>query len=251
MLVMGSPQFQIQDDFGFGDGTPPLNSMQPSQHQLSDLLEFADLGLDPTVEDTLIRLRVIFSQHERSNLDGASETLTITTELHELACFVLHKLLTLPFHNPGPKSASECIRYATCIYMFIIHGPTYYSHATILSNLVLQLRDHLEIFLSSSHHQYPLNLWLLSVGLVGSLGIESHQWFADQTAAQSEILGIKSWDYVKSALQSVLWYDTKYTKMFRQAWVQIIESSPSHFIVAGAAIDGDPSWPVLSSSREE
>jgi hypothetical protein len=248
MLVMGCPQFQPQDDFGFGDGIPPRDSIQLFGHQNPTLLELADLDLDPTVEDTLIRLRFILDQSETSNPEGAS-TLT-TTDLHELACLVLHKLLTLSSYNPGPRSTSECIRYATCIYMFIIHGPTYYSHATILSNLILQLRHHLEIFLSSSDYQYQFTIWLLSVGLVGSLGMESHQWFAKQTAALSARLDVRSWDHAEIALRSVLWYNTKYTSMFRQIWVQIIESSSSRFDVARAVIAGDALWPALSLPRE-
>jgi len=251
MLVTGSPQFQLQDDFGFGDGIRLLSlpdSDPLSEDNLQSLLHFTDLEVDPTVEDTLVRLKVIFRQHEDPDLESLPKTLTSTTNLHELTCFVLHKLLTLPSHDPGPNSASECLRYGTCVYMFIIHGPTYYSHATILNNLVLQLRDHLEMFLSSSNYKSSLVLWLLSVGLVGSFGTESHHWFVNQTAALSASFDVRCWEHVEKTLRTVLWYDTKYTRMFGQVWVQIIESNPTHLNVAGAA--GDPQWRVTSSPQE-
>jgi hypothetical protein len=66
-------------------------------------------------------------------------------------------------------NTSECLRYGLSLYMFIIHGRTYYSHVNILNALVLQLEHYLGPLLSFIERQDSLFVWFLSVGITGLL----------------------------------------------------------------------------------
>lgn len=242
MLVMGSPQFQPQEGLASGDGIRPIPEWEyilQERPQHPKMIEFSDLDLDPAVEDTVIRLRYIFDQYEKSYLGYPSTTLNTTTGLHDLTCFVLHKLLSMISPKLGSRVISECIRYATSIYMFIIHGPTYYSHAAIVNDLILQLRDSMQSHMACISYHRPLIIWLFSIGLVGSMGTEEHQWFAVETAALSEMFDLRSWNDVENALQSILWISNPYGAIFRQVWESIVPFKSSSFDVSDA--DNNPS----------
>jgi hypothetical protein len=223
MLVTCSPQFETQDDFGRGQGLrtiPPWNEGLNSLHSKSDSLMLDDIDLDPSVKNTLIRLHSTLGQNENSDI-------LPTTDLHDLTCFVLHRLLGLPpLTGADSRSVarSECLRYGTSIYMFIVHGPTYYSHAAILESLVLQFRYHLEALNALDGLREPLLLWLFSVGAVACGGTYNGQWFNTQVAAVSTALGIRSWDEVEAHLKSVLWLERSRV-LFQQTWEEIIASS--------------------------
>src|SRR4051812_2550808 len=94
MLIMLGPQFETQDDFGEGPGIPPTPEWQSNPpDQQYELLELGGSEVDATVGDAFIRLRNIFRQAQRSPL--------APTRLHDLACFVLHRLLAV---NPDENS---------------------------------------------------------------------------------------------------------------------------------------------------
>lgn len=179
MLILGYPQFDTQDDVGRGDGIPP-----PPEWQL-DFSSFAleeDLprifgsgtevdDIDYEVSNVFMRLHDVFYRAQTVPLP--------TTRLHDLTCFVVHRLLPShtdktesstddtagnysepltisaqstnmklspsPFRMPEQKSPpiTECLRYAMIIYMLITQGPTYYSHHVLLNNLVERFILHL------------------------------------------------------------------------------------------------------------
>ncbi|KAH0284245.1 hypothetical protein KCU62_g8438, partial [Aureobasidium sp. EXF-3399] len=86
MLLTGGPQFETQDDYGTGRGIPsvPEWCLDPPIRRL-DPSYFSDLMTDKAVWNVFIRLRNVF---ERAQVVPLS-----TTKLHDLTCFVLHRLL--------------------------------------------------------------------------------------------------------------------------------------------------------------
>ncbi|KAJ0160374.1 hypothetical protein CTA2_8087 [Colletotrichum tanaceti] len=93
MIVTGRPQFDTQNDTGIGDGVPPPPEWQSDpaapyeeQQQLAGWLG-DDLETDPEVRNVLARLRGISRRANRVPL--------APTRLHDLACFVIHRLLLL------------------------------------------------------------------------------------------------------------------------------------------------------------
>lgn len=231
MLVMGSPQFQAQECLDLAEEVDPmsqwgLNPLYANQESTFCQLSLDGLEVDPTVRSILDRLRAIFTQSGPENLQHTAP-LSIP-DRQDLASFVIHKLLLMqPVLTSQKTSVSESIRYATCIYMFLLHGPTYYSHMAILKSLVLQLELHLTSMMSSQGFHDPLSVWLLSIGMVASIGTEENHWFVTQATRISEILGLQSWEAVEGRLKTILWLDDKCGVMFRQSWEQIVNSQKS------------------------
>jgi hypothetical protein len=164
-----------------------------------NLFDFDTLVFDPNVANIVNRLRSVFG-------DSTSHAPVIlsATDLHDLTCFALHRLLSLPpFTDAQSSNTSECLRHAVAAYMFIVHGATYYSHIHILNALIIQLQFHLESLLSFGEHQDSLLLWYVSVGAVASTGTnESH-------------------------LKRVLWLEARSQVLFQQVWEGILMSNSS------------------------
>lgn len=228
MLVTGSPQFDTQNDFGEGDGVCAIQQSQ-WQWQFSmentnpELLDFDFLGLDPILGNTFKRLRSVLQMTE-------DPIVLSTTDLHDLTCFILHRLLSLPPLTGSDSlstNTSECLRYGVLLYMFIIHGPTYYSHAHVLHALVLQLQHHLGHLLSFSKND-SLIVWFLSIGAVASLGTNESQWFRWRAAGISIVLGVRCWGDVEKHLKRVLWLKAVPTwVIFQHTWEDIIMPNSS------------------------
>ncbi|KAF2191369.1 hypothetical protein K469DRAFT_732760 [Zopfia rhizophila CBS 207.26] len=209
LIVMQSPQFPTQKDSGVGDGIAPISQWHEAATSLRDPVPppLDNLDLDPAIGEILFRLRNLFHEPRRFDLSN--------TDLHDLTCFVLHRLLlwspqsTHRDISPAP-AISECVRYAVALYMLIIHGPTYFSHARLQYNTTLQLRAHLEGSLASLLLSYgSLALWLLSVGMVASDGTPECHWFTTQAGtAISSFVSI--------------WLKTQQAEyLFRQRWEEV------------------------------
>lgn len=186
----------------------PNNSLFISLH---------DIGLDPTTSEIVRRLRNLLSEPTRFHLSN--------TDLHDLTCFVLHRLLAPlappPACNiPEVSSVSECVRNGIALFMLIIHGPTYFSHAGLQYKLVQQLRSDLErslVPLLLSHGS--LALWLLSVGMVGSESQDDLYWFSEQARIATKTSYALEWEAVLTHLRSVLWYKSRHAEgLFKQRW---------------------------------
>ncbi|KAL7809419.1 hypothetical protein V8C44DRAFT_146573 [Trichoderma aethiopicum] len=229
MLVMEAPQFRTKDDTGDGDGISAIPQWQlaPTDAETQDE-SLAALDVTPAMNDILSRLRRILHHPWHSSLTN--------TQLHDLTCFVVHKLLLLPpsadVHagedaNPVQRAASECLRYATALYMLILHGTTYYSHVGLANAIIRQLRYHLMALqevaaasMTAGAHS-PLKIWALSVGMVATTGIglhRDHEWFMDQARASAAALGVSKWDDVVPHLQAILWARMPQEELFRQEW---------------------------------
>lgn len=229
LLVTGSPQFETQDDFGGGDGicAIPQWQCQPSVNKTDPgLVNFDALGLNPNLCNIVNRLRTILNDSSILSLN----------DLHDLTCFTLHRLFSLPpltgddFQH---SNISECLRYAVSAFMFVVHGATYYSHAHILRVLVIELECHLDHLLSLEECQDSLLLWLLSVGAAASSGTDKSRWFRGKAAALSAALGIQCWNDVETHLKRVLWLATRPQVLFQQTWEEILTAnSPLHSLAA-------------------
>ena len=222
MLVVGHPQFDTQDDLGIGHGIPPIAEWQLDPKVLDHgSYDIDSIHVDYAVSNVLIRLRAVFQRAQHIPFP--------TTRLHDLTCFVVHRLLlTAPDPTTAPSSSSsssltECVRYAIILYMFITQGPTYYSHAVIFNTMLTRFVHHLESFLSTPREHDALDVWLLAVGLVASMGAHQYQWFADKAHLAAASLGLGTWDDALACIRSILWLESLHGEsIFRPHWDAIL-----------------------------
>lgn len=233
MLVMGHPQFETQDDTGVGHGIPPIAEWQLCSAVLldSDLSEFSSmLEADYAVMNVFVRLRNVFQQARMIPLPS--------TRLHDLTCFVVHRLVLSASDTASLQSSpiTEGIRHAIILYMFIIQGPTYFSHAVIFNTIVTKFKDLLQRLESTPHPPdrphfiFPnhelLDIWLLAIGMVAAAGTTHYEWFTEraQTAATSRQLS--DWNEALFRIKSVLWLETpRGESIFRPHWDSILDDA--------------------------
>jgi hypothetical protein len=227
MIALMSPQFATQDDNGRGDGIPPISQwieLANDGHEIA-LPPLNTLELEPAVETILGRLHILFHGYNGLQLT--------TTDFHDLVCFLLHRLLDQAAHaghsdSTSALSTSDCVRHALALYLLIVHGPTYFSHARLQYTVALQLQERLDDLLDTMLLTNPqLAIWTLSVGMVAAYGTQECQWFTAQTARAVSVLGIHGWEDVLSLLREILWLEDHPTEQtFQQAW-QAVWSSPA------------------------
>ncbi|KAL2833077.1 hypothetical protein BJY01DRAFT_225623 [Aspergillus pseudoustus] len=243
MLVMGHPQFNTQDDVGIGDGIPIVPEWQldltPTHDTFSPLTNL-DLDIAFSVKNVLIRLRNAFDHTQSLGRPFPP------TRLHDLTCFVIHRLL---LSAPPPAALSspltESVRYAIILYMFIIHGPTYYSHAVIMDTIVNRfiaslaaLEEAMTITTTTTTPRIrmpdSLDVWFAAVGMVATVGTPSYTLFSQR--AQSLVNGselttlqlVRRWEDVLVHIKSILWMDTPAAEgIFRPHWDAIFTPSSS------------------------
>ncbi|KAL4744113.1 hypothetical protein BDV11DRAFT_210787 [Aspergillus similis] len=211
MLVMGQPQFSTQDDLGLGDGLPLVPEWQmdlTSADNDSYFLSILDLLVDPEVRSSLSRLQHAFNKAQ--SLPFSS------TQLHDLTCFVIHRLLlSAPDPASTPESPfTECIRYAMALYMFIIHGPTYYSHDVIMNTM------------STPRFYESVDVWILAIGLVASSNTEQYGWFVERAQDVAPSLKLRDWADTLMHIKSILWLETwQGEDAFRFHWDALLPST--------------------------
>ncbi|KAL4947672.1 hypothetical protein BDW69DRAFT_199466 [Aspergillus filifer] len=216
MIVMGQPQFLTQDDTGVGDGIPLVPEWQSDMTTMENdpyFLSIIDMLVDDEVRNVLSRLRTAFEMASRVPLSS--------TRLHDLTCFVVHRLLLhhTVFEQHTLSPITECIRYATILYMFIIHGPTYYSHEVFTHKLVLRMRSNLETLYSSPRYYEPIDIWIMAIGLVASFNTPQYQWFVDKAIHIVSSLQASSWVDILTHVKAVLWMETAQgDRIFRPHW---------------------------------
>ncbi|KPM36702.1 hypothetical protein AK830_g9841 [Neonectria ditissima] len=219
MLVTGVPQFDTQDDGGFGGGIGPILQWQlASTNPDSQQRTLDELEVDPILSDILARLRNIFHEPQLSRLTS--------TELHDLTCFVVHRLLLLPpflLADSKPSAISECLRYTTVLYMLIIHGTTYYSHTDLANSMIHQLKSHLQMLAQTRFVDGPLGVWILSIGMVAATRSADRQWFANQAYTAAMSLGLQTWEDVLMRLESIFWMRPQEGELFRQRWGKVLD----------------------------
>ncbi|KAF2029468.1 hypothetical protein EK21DRAFT_67601 [Setomelanomma holmii] len=221
MIVQQAPQFMTQDDSLGREGIAP----PPKWHEAIPAIdaEIVDtLDLNPPIDDILGRLRFLFRQPGGFDLT--------TTDFHDLTCFVLHRLLdnTIDFTKDGSSLMSlqsEMTRYAIVLYLLLLHGPTYFSHARLQYTTSLKLKSLLEQWmLWPSFSTFPVTSWLLTIGLAASESTPEYRWFSTRAQDLSAQCRIFTWEEILLQLQSILWFDSLATdQLFRSHWEGILE----------------------------
>lgn len=221
LIITCSPQFQIQDEVGLRGGISPISHWYTAptvQHK--EMFSVDGVELDPIITGIMVRV-------------GSVLGLELTgTELHDLTCFVLHKLLLLPALAATDATAtaiSECLRYAAALFMLLLHGTTYYSHHELTAALQMQLKGHLRQVLGTNYIYSAAGIWILSIGMAISndslsSSTEDIQWFTDQAYVAKSALGLHTWEDVLSCLEKVLWVRTWQhgAGLVRQGWDEVL-----------------------------
>ncbi|KAJ5553489.1 hypothetical protein N7494_002867 [Penicillium frequentans] len=105
MLIMGHPQFDTQDDVGLGDGIPCIPEWQLDPTALNDLSGFNNIDVDYDVWNVFIRLRSVLERSQRMPFSP--------TQLHDLTCFVVHRLLLSTPNTETPSRHQSPNLFAT------------------------------------------------------------------------------------------------------------------------------------------
>ncbi|OQE43386.1 hypothetical protein PENCOP_c003G05869 [Penicillium coprophilum] len=213
MLIMGHPQFETQDDFGIGDGIPPIPEWQFDSTAHDDqLFDLSTLEVDHAVRNVFNRLRSMFQRARNIPFP--------VTQLHDLTCFVIHRLLlSTPGAIPPLSPITESIRCGIMLYMFIAQGPTYYSHAVILNTIVIRFMDHLEHLASTPRVYDSLDVWFAAVGMVASAGTPHHLWFMKRAQDAAASLQLDNSTDTLIHIKAVLWLEKPQSEdLFRSHW---------------------------------
>jgi hypothetical protein len=214
MVVTQLPQFKTQECCSSDDGIAPI----PQWHEASKTLHNLNIPLlDPDIGDIFSRLH---------NLFDSSQYKLSSTDLHDLTCYVVHRLLhwfpqPQPDDLPRDLSTSGIVRYGMILYMLIIQGPTYFSHARLQYAIALKLQAQMEhTWLKMLCNHGSLALWLLSVGMVASEGTPEEQWFVEQTRIAAMALSLNFPDEIELHLREIIWLDSPIAaSLFRQKWM--------------------------------
>ncbi|UPX16783.1 uncharacterized protein EKO05_0007169 [Ascochyta rabiei] len=221
MVIMQSPQFPTQDDYGCGHGIAPISQWYEATNNIHSAapttLEIPIM--DPEITDVLCRLH---------NLFDSSQYLLTSTDLHDLTLFVVHRLL---LWSPRPQidgfpfdlAGSGSVRHALVLYLLMIQGPTYFSHAHLQYATAIKLQAQLEHTWYTILHSYSsLAVWLLSVGMASSDGAAEAQWFTTQACTAVEALHLQAWDDVVIRLREIVWLDSRTAEpLLQRKWDEI------------------------------
>lgn len=230
LLVTGYPQFQLHDDTCYSEEATLTNNTKETNTRVHDELDFAAMDIDPAVASVLTRLRDTLHRGGTQATPNNS-TISSISDRQDVASLAIHRLLLItpcPVEMDSDSAiTSETIRYGASIFMFIVHGPTYYSHLSILKELVCKLKSCLTSMLAAQGSHPTLMLWLVSVGMISSIGTQENEWFIFQASIISLKLGYWKWEDVETSLKRVLWHDGTAGTMFQQAWRPILDSGMS------------------------
>ena len=214
MIVTGHPQFETQDDDGIGSGIPPIPEWQHDRPtDDDDLQDLTDAEIDHEVAEVFLRLRFVLRRTERVPLS--------TTKLHDLTCFVGHRLLLSAPETTALTSspATECMRYGVVIHMFLIQGTTYFSHAVLLEALVTRLMENILLLESVRPPRGSFDVWCLAVGLAASAGTGNYRWFWERSLALATSQQLDGWGDILNRMKSILWFETPQSEnIFRPHW---------------------------------
>jgi hypothetical protein len=217
MLVTGNPQFETQDDFGTERGIPSIPQwyLDPPIRR-SDSSSLEALMIDETVWSVFIRLRNVFER--------AQDVPLSTTQLHDLTCFVIHRILpsasdsTISFASP----LAECMRYGIILYMLVIHGTTYYPHTFMLEQILSQFETHLSTLETESLAHDSFSVWLVTIGMAASIGTEHYHQLLKRARMVAASLQLSGWHEVTTHIENVLWLKTSQDEqLFRPRWDNI------------------------------
>ncbi|KHN97423.1 uncharacterized protein MAM_04438 [Metarhizium album ARSEF 1941] len=219
MLVTRQPQFGINDHVEGHGISPDLQWQLASANLDPGSFGICCREIDPSVRDVLARLRHIFHHGK----------VTITTELHDLTCFVIHKLLSpLESSCDGIQeynhAVSLSLRHALVLYLLIIRRTTYYSHAHMAALLAKRLRGHLQDLPPHDGGLDSMKIWAISMGMVSSLDLIDRQFASEARSARSSS-GLSCWNHVLTHLESILWLNIQQDNLFLSGWQEILTNT--------------------------
>ncbi|KAJ6157347.1 hypothetical protein N7470_004939 [Penicillium chermesinum] len=178
MVIMGRPQFDTQDDVGVGDGIPPTPEWQ-LQPPAHDKILYKELDIDETVENVFNRLRNVFDR---------------------------------------TQNKPECVRFAIILYMFTIHGPSYYPHAMLLDTTVARFKEELEKR-ETQHYADSMGIWFYSIAMEASSGSSHYTWFVQKARAAASALGLQTSDEAISRMKGILWLGSSHgEEIYARHW---------------------------------
>ncbi|KAJ5291742.1 hypothetical protein N7478_000993 [Penicillium angulare] len=218
MLIMGHPQFNTQDDVGFGDGISCIPEWQLDTTALDDSSRFNSNEVDYAVWNVFIRLRSVLQRTQQISFSP--------THLHDLTCFVIHRLLlSVPTSDhPQHSPITESLRYAIIIFMLKIQGPTYYSHAVIMNTMTTRFMESFEQLESIPRVYDSLDVWLVSVGLLITTGSSNYTWFIERAQAISAYLQLSCFYDALGHIQDILWVEQSQGEdMFQSHWNAVFD----------------------------
>ncbi len=227
MIVTQTPQFSIQDDGASDNAIAPIPQWYQAASDIDNLdsMVIAIPPLDPDITDILSRLHTLFD---------SNQYILSSTDLHDLTCYAIHRLL---LWSPKPQTdyfpcdlaASGMVRHALVLYLLIVHGPTYFSHARLQYAIALKLQAQMEYswYKTLTSHG-SLALWLLSVGMLASEGTPEGQWFVNQAYKAAEILDLHTWDGIVLHLREIVWLESRTaTLLFQHKWLEVKAAIPT------------------------
>lgn len=215
MVLTGHSQFETQDDLGIGDGISSISEWHLIQ-PLSGSVDIEGFILDGPVANIFYRLRSLSHTAQQLPLS--------TTKVHDLTCFVVHRLL--PVNSDLSCSTSTGVmRYALILYMLIIHGTTYYPHTFALNQALAQFVEFYEQIELVSQTQCALKVWLLTIGMVASIGTSHYSRLAEKARTTAASMQMRTWEEVFRHVKSILWIDTSPGEPgFRPHWDAIFNT---------------------------
>lgn len=199
MLVTGHPQFRTQNNRGRGSGIPAIPEwLQEPSTDTDGLPDDIRDDIDDAVWDVFMRLRNIFR--------STSARAFGNTRLHDLACFTIHRLLpsAVELEEAFLSPLTECLRYSIIIYMFVMQGPTYYSHDVILDTVLSRLSAHMDLSWATKQMYDVLDVWFLAVAMAASSDTRHYDRFEAKARIVVSALELDIVD-VKKHMRGVLW----------------------------------------------
>jgi hypothetical protein len=216
-----------------GDGIPPISEWQLDQPTyFGDMPDLHSLDRDDEVKNTFSRLRAVLHRTQYIPLP--------TTRLHDLTCFVLHRLLPPNLRNTaGSQSSalSDSLRYAMILYMLIIQGPTYYSHEALKAMCATRLMESLQQLHSASWIYCSLDIWLIAIGMVASeercrvphvrrMIPKWATWFTERAHTTATCLDLVDTDDALSRMKMIMWIENPQgEKRFRSHWEVVFSTA--------------------------
>ena len=222
MLITGHPQFETQTDAGLGHGIPPIPEWQlDSTTRYDHLPGLSSVDVDAEVWNVFVRLRNVFQRTQTIPFSSS--------QLHDLACFVIHRLLlSAPNPTNQPSPLTECVRYAAILYMFIIQGPTYFSHAVIFNQILGRFMEHFEQLQPAHSGDDSLEVWFLAVGMVASVHTPHYFRLSEKAGATAARKQLGTWTDVLVLIKTVLWLPTEQAEAnFRPHWDAVLDGRQS------------------------
>lgn len=214
MIITGKPQFETQNDYGSGDGIPPIPEWRMDMAGIYvDIQELRldNMGIEKEVQNVLNRLRGIFQSARQSPLSS--------TRLHELTSFAIHRLLSSHDAKSLLSPGNECVRLGIVLYMFTMQGQAYFPHTVLMNDLAKRFHQNLVTLEATPHGSDSLEIWCVSIGMAVSTVASEKEWFFGRAREWAQTSRLRCWGDVMVHIKRILWLDSTHgVSIFRPYW---------------------------------